>query len=451
MTSPINTITALLLDLADKCPDKFPGADTDPSKNARVYVEGLALLRRTCEPLYESAAQASLMKDVGELITKISNSDFKDIESVKKQLQADLYKKLRFLNGHGVKHLHVVDVRARQIVDSCRIQLTPYEVFFLAASLTIHDAGLIFGRDSHEKSIHAILSALNDTFAKKRERDAVERIAGAHGGHVPGEPTNKATIDVLNKIEQLQGAEIRPQLLAAIVRLADELAEDHTRHTPIPGETPQQRREALKGSEIFHVYSRCLEPCLIKGQERLISLQFLLDREDVRQTFLKGEEEVYLLDEIFDRTVKCFAELTYCGRLIQESVTGDKIDLPPNEIRVQIEVASDDSDFEPLTLRYALKAKGYPDVSALGIPSFAQDITDSLKEYAQRKLLDPALVTSLLQGAPSGSSVARLFNAENPTPSLIADAPASPSSVGAVISAGESKAKNFIKRLLGTN
>lgn len=448
MRKPPTTATELLTEKARKDPHEFPGRGSDED-NAKKYVDALALLSRICKPHYETAAQASLMSDIHNLFDQIeayvkTPQPSKEVTApeVLQKLRDGLFAKLRYLNGHGPEHVRVVDKRSFTLVSECAIGLSPYETFFLCASLTIHDAGLIFGRDGHELSIHAILSDLGDKFATKSERNAVERIASAHGGHVPGDQSNRATIDSLNATEQMEGKEIRPQLIAAIVRLADELAEDHTRYAPISGESQEQRKKRLSGSEIFHVYSNCLEPCLIKGQERVVSLQFLLDVEDVVTTFQKGDRERFILEEIYERTEKCFAELLYCGRFMQESSGTNKL-LVPNEVRVSIEIGSDNEGFLPLKVGYVHKTRGYPDVTSSGIAVFGTELKASLLEYASKRGIPQTEATELLVDAPKGAAVARLFQrlksmSQTPDPVAI-DEPAEKQT--------PKRLKNFLKRL----
>lgn len=91
-------------------------------------------------------------------------------------------------------------------------------------AIVVHDAGNIYGRAGHEKKLAEILNNQCDNIIPDAiERRVISRIAGVHGGKIKG---SSDTISVLNKTNTVNGFEIKEQLLAAILRFADELADD---------------------------------------------------------------------------------------------------------------------------------------------------------------------------------------------------------------------------------
>ena len=404
------TITAYLEELVGARPNEFPGVDSDERKNAKRCATAIAVLRQKCEPLYAEAAQACLRKDIAEIQSKINNSMLAKVQETKVLLNQLLLDKLRYLNGHGPQHLQAVDAKAYELLDTTGLALCvkPYEVFFLAAALIIHDAGLIFGRDGHESNIKNILRNIDENVINQHERNTIELIAAAHGGHVINQPNNKATIDGLNTRTQVRGKLIREQMIASIVRLADELAEDRTRSTAIPFATPEARRNELAGSEIFHVYSTCLESCYIDGKDRTIQIQYLLNLEDALTRFMKGSNEVYILDEIYSRVLKCFSELMYCNRFIYDGAAGNSLTLPTS-IRASVEIYEKDEARPLFSFVFTLKESGYPSMHERQIALCCPEIRAAMITFGITHSVSEGEVTTALHAGPTGAALAEIL------------------------------------------
>ena len=91
---------------------------------------------------------------------------------------------------------------------------------------------------------------------------------------------------------------------------------------------------------MFHYYSFVLHTCIInyddKQKKHLIQLCYEFDSDIAKMTFLKDDQEVYLLDEIYMRTIKMEQERRYCMRFIRPYCNLDQID-----VRINIDHAKD--------------------------------------------------------------------------------------------------------------
>jgi hypothetical protein len=78
--------------------------------------------------------------------------------------------------------------------------------------------------------------------------------------------------------------------------------------------------------------------------------------DDACQTFGKGPNRVYLLDEIFERTMKMHRERIYCMRFLRPMITIDKIN-------VTVRIYSPEYHYIPEleTISYRLEESGYPE------------------------------------------------------------------------------------------
>ena len=247
------------------------------------------------------------------------------------------------LTDHGPEHIRTVIRRASELVSVKSCRLTSYEMFILLMAIHFHDVGNIKGRENHEIRSGEFYKELG----KLASIDATERhyfvnIAQAHGGK------KKDKLEYLEKELKLLGHPVRIQLLASILKLADELADEYTRATKISW------ADVPKESQVFHKFAFALKTVDINHATNTIELDFWLDKENVTSKYGKGASEVFLVDEIKERTYKTHLERLYCMRFM-----ADEIKL--NSVSVKINFLEPDS-LEPFhePIGYRLEEKGYP-------------------------------------------------------------------------------------------
>lgn len=279
-----------------------------------------------------------------------------------------------YLTDHGPAHIEQVMRRASAIVKTRECLhnelkdrqtakystcLHLYEVFLLLAAIHFHDVGNMYGRAGHEEEILRVMddvACLHDLPIGVR-RD-IAQIAQCHGGTFRG---SKNTIQRLPAGEaSTSDAYYRPQLLAGVLRLADELADDSSRADNFglkqPGELPPT-------CLIFHKYAAALQVS-ISPLEGRIELRFDLNADDLSKPFQKKGAtgdilDVYLLDEIYERTLKTYAEMDYCSRYMRE------LHSQFNTVAVRIHfyhsLRNSSEVCEPV--RYTIGDRGYPKYS----------------------------------------------------------------------------------------
>lgn len=257
--------------------------------------------------------------------------------------------KIVYLNNHGPGHIEKVIKKASNMLNSAECTMSPYEGYILLAAIQFHDVGNIYGRQEHEKKCKGIMESLGSSLGQDRpEKNAIAKIAAAHGGCNDGD---EDTIGRLERKHPLLGEYVRKQYLAAILRLADELSDDRTRAARFlmnEGRIPPS-------SEIYHEYSNSLHTVMVDREE--ILLRFEIDRTRAIRKFKKGNGKEYLLDEIYERTLKMHRERMYCMRFL-------KPDIDISRVCVRIEVCTDISR-DTLSdvvekINYCLEEKGYP-------------------------------------------------------------------------------------------
>lgn len=299
-----------------------------------VVVENVAHI----EPL-------ALFKSIEELRQSLKDHQGDEVEDV-----LDKHP-IIFLNDHGKGHIECVLERADNLIklmdgDS----LSSYECYILYCAILVHDVGILEGREGHTNRVKQFLysncaTILKDSF----EREYISKIASAHGGSINGD---KDTIGALPIKMALKNNEIHARLLAAILRFADELADDSSRQILDPKFLNSIPPESL----IYHYYSKCLHSVQIKtdGYTKYIELTYALTVEDALKVFKGFNQERYLLDEIFSKTLKMETERRYCNKFFSPKLFIDRIEVQINifdEINCRTDLPC---------IKYMLEEKGYP-------------------------------------------------------------------------------------------
>lgn len=262
-----------------------------------------------------------------------------------------------YLTDHGPDHVSKVIRRASELVSSETCNLTAYEVYLLLAAIHFHDVGNIFGRDEHVVKAADVMREMDKLAGTDApEKRWIREIAEAHGGaDIRGD---KDKIGKLPPLDPVLSKPIRIQLLAAILRFADELSDDAERAARfllVLGKIPKE-------SEIHHKYAECLHSVIIDNKGKEVSLHFGVEMADVMRTFGKGVKKgqtvkVYLVDEILERTMKTHFERLYCSRFMRRDIFLDVL-------RVKIEIFTNRHFEEKIdTIGYELKERGYPQYS----------------------------------------------------------------------------------------
>ena len=262
------------------------------------------------------------------------------------------------LTDHGVEHVQDVIRHAGDITEIN--QLTGYEIFILLLAIHFHDVGNIAGRDNHEKRIAEIIDEMDNKLPLSTpEKQFICDIATAHGGYF-GE--DKDTIKHITADDMYANVRIRPKVLAAILRFADEISDDFSR-TVTPVDIP-------KANEIYHEYSRSLDPISVIGDT--IKFHYRIPISLTQKKIGKDNDEVFLYDEILGRLAKCMRELEYCKKYSNGLIK-------PNSLSVIIDFKEDNSFRirQGAGDRFKLSLQGYPDSSIHRLSTYMELQNDS--------------------------------------------------------------------------
>lgn len=287
-----------------------------------------------------------------------------------------------YYTAHNAEHFDEVVRYAGDLLGASTTEgvskdvLTPYELYILLVAIRVHDVGNIEGREDHEKKCFKLLRDYESLLGGDRaELKIISKIAEAHGGEING---SKDTIGVLQTSERVGNVQIRPRLLASILRFADEICESRSRAANY-----LLRRAVLpRHSEIYHKYASVISSSQYEFRERRLYINFELKVEDITRQWgkrLRGGnvlEECYLIDEIFDRLDKMNRERKYCN-LHSRGVYAVE------SIRALINVVDDDHDVIEAIPVPELTDVGYPEDSGRKLKD-----AEELREFCGALLAD---------------------------------------------------------------
>lgn len=360
--------------LLSKSPSCFPNFSSFNGENSYpnryiAFKDALLPIHNSVEKGAMAAGAIEWMDKTIEIIKKIEDGEERR-HSMDQLIKSD---PIVHLNNHGPGHVNKVIEKVSEMLHFFDGgHLTPYEGFFLLCAIQAHDIGNVFGREEHEKRCKEILEEkgkpiIPDSF----ERKVIEKLAMVHGGAINGE---RDTVGFLSESKKLYERKVRKKLLAALLRFGDELADDSSR----ADREGLERGTILVGSRIYHRYSASLHTVQIernKETERVqLNLSYEIDSDLATQVFKKNNDNTYLLDEIYNRTLKVERERRYCMRFLRPFFSLDSI-------RVEIIIQNSKNAFQSDKIQYTLEETGYPSTPESGsIKKFLSDLRSGEEE-----------------------------------------------------------------------
>jgi len=340
-------------------PAHFPSYS--PDRGEKPYPDRYDELKCALLPIHNSVEKGAMAADALKWMemTKLAIAKIEDPferqDRLDQLLESD---PIVYLNNHGSGHVDKVIEKVSEMLQLFdRGHLKPYEGFYLLCAIQVHDVGNVFGRDEHEKGCGKILDEKAKTFIKDSlERKAIERLASVHGGLISGE---RDTIGLLPESRMLYKRKVRKKLLAALLRFGDELADDTSR----ADQDGLDLGTIPEGSLIYHRYSKALHTVKVYRDDEdnriTLYLSYEFDSDLASQQFKKNGGYRYLLDEIYDRTLKMERERRYCMRFLRPCFSLDSI-------RVEIFIHHASDPFTRDKIQYTLEEQGYPSSPATG-------------------------------------------------------------------------------------
>jgi hypothetical protein len=226
----------------------------------------------------------------------------------------------------------------------------------------------MFGREGHVVSLQDVMRTAGEACGRDEiERILLRKIAQAHGGTLRGVRDSNDKIGLtLEPVVSFTEDDARPRVISSILRFADELSDDKKRAY----KTLLEINKIPKKSQVFHAYATSLEAVTIKHDEKSVELRFFIHKDFTLEKFGKLEEEIYLLDEVYNRTMKINLGRIYCMQFCKKLIDIEKIVV---EIRFYANFV-DDELFPPIN--FTLCDSGYPETHRDGIYGLCDTLVD---------------------------------------------------------------------------
>lgn len=297
-------------------------------------------------------------------------SDYKSIKKALNSIHKEVTMGADYTDGtsltwHDESHVKRVIEQASKLISYDNANITAYEVFVLLVAIQIHDVMNIMGRDEHENRAIEIFNSLRiDGLIDSILLKNIGFIASCHSGSVLiDNKKEKDKIFYLSTTIFPGDKRIHLRFLAALLRLADEYADDADRAMSYLLKIDKIK----KGSIIHQKHAESLFDVDIQPNTGNINFDYHINVEDAVNKFPKyikekdTYEDIYLLDEIFERTVKSHYETIYCMRYLRPYISIDKL-----HISIEIEHSN---LAKQLVIKYELEEKGYPndELTILGL------------------------------------------------------------------------------------
>jgi hypothetical protein len=357
---------------------EFPMIPLSERENTKTYPDRYNDFKINLGKEHDKVDYENTLSSFQDEINKLLFGELNNMDAIK-----EIYDNITVLTRHGKGHVESVMMHASSMLkyienDENKWRIKPFEAFILLCAIQIHDLGNKYGRKKHTTTFYNdfIEFAEKSFITSLALKDCIYRIAKAHGGKIEGDEDTIEKAQLLRKIT-VDNINVNQQFLASILRFSDELADDQNRAKKI--------NNMPEFCKVYHSYSSALHTARIVKNEMdnaySVELGYFLKNNEAMRLYKKIDkngniEEVKLIDEIFNRTIKMERERRYCFRYLSPYIQ-------INEIIVEIDILS--STFEKYVIQYRLPTKGYP-IEDICIPDRDKFINQIMCNLAQEGL-----------------------------------------------------------------
>lgn len=223
-----------------------------------------------------------------------------------------------YFTDHGSRHVESVRLTAGSLLsrqlDPGKTELSSLDLFLLLSGIIWHDVGMVYDRSGHADEVAKITKRIKEVFPGIPIQRLVEEISKAHSGN-EGLDIPRAEEDYTTAKHTYK---IYPRALAAVVRLADEVSENHSRIShALVDDVPAR-------SKVYWEYAKCIVASYPDPTRGRIVVQVELQHDKVGtrmecRDFLDrtgGVPEMPLIKYTLCRLEKMNNERAYCSKYV---------------------------------------------------------------------------------------------------------------------------------------
>ena len=217
-------------------------------------------------------------------------------------------------NNHGPGHIRRVLEYLDQLVGNDPVAsgvLSAYELYLAMMAVLYHDVGILRGRAGHADASATFLRE-DDNWLVFDERDR-RIIAVAVASHSSSKDIDAACGE-FEETEVVGGHRARPRTVAALVRLADELDEDHRRADPHVAEKLDLPPESV----FFWEFCQRIEGIRVDSETKEIRFGIRFEPEDVARAVPDGRETSSFVGRFAQKLAKINRERGYANAFLPQ-------------------------------------------------------------------------------------------------------------------------------------
>ena len=256
---------------------------------------------------FDEQLRKKVLKDFGR---QKGRTLARNYEQAQQRLQDEVYPHIPGaepdLSDHSARHIANVQDNVTRLLgeEGVVTGLTGIEMYCLGMLILFHDAANVFGRKDHHKRVAEVFDQIRPGSATHHEKSLVVRATQAHTGKA--QDGSADTLKEVAEFDHLENRKVRLRQLAAILRLADELAEG-----------PQRTSEFMQGkklisprSRIFHQYASSTNVFIDRGAGRIV-LTYEIDVPTRGSKRTRLRELGNFLEFVYRRILKTNQERQY--------------------------------------------------------------------------------------------------------------------------------------------
>ncbi|MFH1884632.1 MAG: hypothetical protein ABIL62_18195 [Planctomycetota bacterium] len=193
--------------------------------------------------------------------------------------------------------------------------LTWADTLILLNALVWHDIGNVYGRSGHAAQVRKCFDDISPHLYDEHLKQYICQVAEAHSG----DGAIEKIIPTSHAAGSYQGIDIHLQFLAAVLRFADEIDEDHRRATP----DDWQRLDLIpEPKRRFWYFSKVNSSIQVRseqwqfGQHFWVNIETHIPRSEFSINLAIDGQQIKALSEYCRRILKFDRERHYCNKYI---------------------------------------------------------------------------------------------------------------------------------------
>jgi hypothetical protein len=224
-------------------------------------------------------------------------------------------------NNHGRGHIGRVLDKLGELLGGAAIEsgiITPYELFLSMMAILYHDVGILRARKGHPDTSAEFLDFDDNEYIFDQRDKAIIRAA------VVSHSSSKDIADEcsqFSEIEHIGSHDVRPRMVAALVRLSDELDEDYRRADP----GVARKIGIADASQFYWAFSQRILGTRPNRQRREINIGVQFEAKDLNWILQVDGKWRLFVSAFAEKLAKINHERAYAGQFLPEALRFERL------------------------------------------------------------------------------------------------------------------------------